>query len=284
MDSKEQDNRLNAASAAGQPEGTVAMAGEATPTDWSVLPVVQGNEDSVVMVLWRLLRQEPALIVSAGYVLLSLLGLWSSYFFFLRFQLSILDYLQISDFLVAGLRDPAYAGILAGGILLAILVGWPDTLRRRNPAKVEALRARHWGWRVLFSRSPLTTWDISGVRPLTGCASPWSASWRWARRSIRSTRPRASATRAGGRGSPSTWLATARRSLKRRGCSAAAARSCSCGGRNSIAPKRCRFRPSNACNRWSCVIPLKGAHPWLARRGKRNQLVSRERQLTRQSA
>lgn len=33
------------------------------------------------MVVWRLLRQEPALIVSAGYVLLSLLGLWSSYFF-----------------------------------------------------------------------------------------------------------------------------------------------------------------------------------------------------------
>jgi hypothetical protein len=168
MDSSEQDNRRNAASAAGQPEGTPAMAGEGPPTDWSVLPVVQGNEDSVVMVLWRLLRQEPALIVSAGYVLLSLLGLWASYFFYLRFQLSILDYLQISDFLVAGLRDPAYAGILAGGILLAILVGWPDTLRRRNPAKVEALRARHWGWRVLFSRSPLTTWDISGVRPLTG--------------------------------------------------------------------------------------------------------------------
>ncbi|MFN4160577.1 MAG: hypothetical protein ACK4FW_01105 [Stenotrophomonas sp.] len=150
---------------AGQP--TVA-AEETAPTDWSVLPVVQGNEDSVVMVLWRLLRQEPALIVSAGYVLLSLLGLWSSYFFYLRFQLSILDYLQISDFLVAGLRDPAYAGILAGGIALAIVAGWPDTVRRRNPAKVEALRARHWGWRMLFSQSPLTSWDISGLRPLTG--------------------------------------------------------------------------------------------------------------------
>lgn len=141
---------------------------DSTPTDWSVLPVVQGNEDSVVMVLWRLLRQEPALIVSGGYVLLSLLGLWSSYFFYLRFQLSILDYLQISDFLVAGLRDPAYAGILGGGILLAIVVGWPDTLRRRNPDKVERLRARHWAWRVVFSQSSFTRWDASGLRPLTG--------------------------------------------------------------------------------------------------------------------
>ncbi|MCF7749131.1 hypothetical protein KQ945_00135 [Bacillus subtilis subsp. subtilis] len=138
------------------------------PTDWSVLPVVKGSEDSVVMLLWRLLRQEPALIVSAGYVLLSLLGLWSSYFFYLGFKLSILDYLQISDFLAAGLRDPAYAAILAVGILLAIVVGWPDTLRRRNPARVEALRARHWGWRILFSRSALTSWDVSGMRPLTG--------------------------------------------------------------------------------------------------------------------
>lgn len=168
MDSREGDRTKGDVPATGPLNGGASVAAGAVPTDWSALPVVQGNEDSVVMVLWRLLRQEPALIVSAGYVLLSLLGLWSSYFFYLRFQLSILDYLQISDFLVAGLRDPAYAGILAGGILLAILVGWPDTLRRRNPAKVEALRARHWGWRLLFSRTPLTSWDISGLRPLTG--------------------------------------------------------------------------------------------------------------------
>jgi hypothetical protein len=169
MDNRDQgrteDNVPAIAPSGGHPG---AAPGEGAPTDWSVLPVVRGSEDSVVMVLWRLLRQEPALIVSAGYVLLSLLGLWSSYFFYLRFELSILDYLQISDFLVAGLRDPAYAAILGGGIALAIVVGWPDTLRRRNPAKVDALRARHWGWRLLFSRSPLTSWDISGVRPLTG--------------------------------------------------------------------------------------------------------------------
>lgn len=84
------------------------------------------------------------------------------------FKLSILDYLQVSDFLVAGLRDPAYAAILAGGALLAIRVGWPDTLRRPNPARVDAPRTRHWGWRVLFSRSALTSWDMSGMRPLTG--------------------------------------------------------------------------------------------------------------------
>lgn len=168
MDNREQDSRTGDAPAGGHPGAAAAVAGEAAPTDWSVLPVVKGSEDSLVMELWRLLKQEPALIVSAGYVLLSLLGLWSSYFFYRRFDLSILDYLQISDFLVAGLRDPMYAGILAVGILLAVVLGWPDTLRRRNPVKVEALRGRHWGWRVLFSKSPLTSWDTSGMRPLTG--------------------------------------------------------------------------------------------------------------------
>jgi len=168
MDNTERDSVMGDVPATGQLGGTVVVTGEVTPTDWSVLPVVKGSEDSVVMELWRLLKQEPALIVSAGYVLLSLLGLWSSYFFYSRFDLSILDYLQISDFLVAGLRDPMYAGILAGGIFLAVVLGWPDTMRRRNPAKVEALRARHWSWRVLFSHSPLTSWDTSGMRPLTG--------------------------------------------------------------------------------------------------------------------
>lgn len=141
---------------------------EQTPTDWSLLPVTHGNEDSLVAVIWRLLREEPALIVTAGYVFLSALGLWSSYFFYLTFHLSILDYLQVSDFLVAGLRDPAYILILLLGILLAVLLGWPETLRRRNPAKVARLRERHWGWRMLFSESPWVNWEFSGLRPLTG--------------------------------------------------------------------------------------------------------------------
>lgn len=154
-----------AITAGGGPE--TAAAAQA-PTDWSLLPVSHGNEDSMVAVIWRLLRQEPALMVSAGYVFLSALGLWSSYFFYLRFRLSILDYLQVSDFLVAGLRDPAYVLILLLGALLAVLLGWPETLRRRNPAKVARLRARHWGWRVLFSESRWVSWEFSGLRPLTG--------------------------------------------------------------------------------------------------------------------
>ncbi|MET0889550.1 MAG: hypothetical protein ABWY09_05385 [Stenotrophomonas maltophilia] len=145
-----------------------APVDDQAPTDWSLLPVTHGNEDSMVAVIWRLLRQEPALMVSAGYVFLSVLGLWSSYFFYFKFRLSILDYLQVSDFLVAGLRDPAYVLILLLGALLAVLLGWPETLRRRNPAKVARLRARHWGWRMLFSESPWMNWEFSGLRPLTG--------------------------------------------------------------------------------------------------------------------
>ncbi|MEB1527984.1 hypothetical protein [Xanthomonas sp. WHRI 7945] len=171
MTIREQDGAhadVPAGAAAASGGGPQADAIEQAPTDWSLLPVKHVNQDSMVAEIWRLLRQEPALMVSAGYVFLSALGLWSSYFFYLRFQLSILDYLQVSDFLVAGLRDPAYILILLLGILMAVVLGWPETLRRRNPAKVERLRARHWGWRLLFSHSPWMNWELLGLRPLTG--------------------------------------------------------------------------------------------------------------------
>lgn len=157
-------------------EATSAVASAAiTPANWSMLPGVAEDRDSAVMRLWLLLHREPALMVSAGYALLTLLGLWSSYFFYLRFNLSILDYLQVSDFLVAGLRDPAYAAIFASGVLIAVIVGWPDTVRRRNPARVAALRARHWGWRLLFPNARWASWEMAGLRPLTGLSIAVSA-------------------------------------------------------------------------------------------------------------
>jgi len=59
MDNTDRDSVMGDVPATGQLGGTVAVTGEVTPTDWSVLPVVKGSEDSVVMELWRLLKQEP---------------------------------------------------------------------------------------------------------------------------------------------------------------------------------------------------------------------------------
>lgn len=137
------------------------------PTDWSLMPLTRSDDDSVVMAALRRMRREPALLFSSAYLLVSLLGLWCSYWFYRGFELSILDYMQPSDFLVAGIRDPAYVLLLAMGVLLVLLVSWPETLRMRNGAKLERLRARSRLWRLVLSRSLLTSWDVLGLRPLT---------------------------------------------------------------------------------------------------------------------
>lgn len=162
-----------------EPEGTygdvprvqgmevAAVAPPEVPTDWSMLPLTGGDDDSAVMRMVRRMRREPALLFSVAYLLVSTLGLWCSFWFYRGFELSILDYMQPSDFLVAGIRDPAYVLLLALGLLVVLVVSWPETLRMRNAAKLEQLRARSWIWRVLLRRSVLTSWEGIGLRPLT---------------------------------------------------------------------------------------------------------------------
>lgn len=137
------------------------------PMDWSLIPVADGSDDSLVLQFVQRVRREPALLFTTAYLLLSMLGLWCSYWFYRGFRLPVLDYLQASDFLVAGVRDPVYALVLLVGVAIVLLVSWPETLRLRNPARVRALCARHRGWRLLFTPSALTSWQSTGLRPLT---------------------------------------------------------------------------------------------------------------------
>lgn len=117
-----------------------AAPGPTTPT------VVR---DSLVARGLRVLRREPVLFVTLGYLFVSFIGLWANYWFYGRFGIPVLEYMQASDFLVAGVRQPGYALVLAGAVLLALLVSWPERYRRARPDRVAALRQRWWG-RVLF--------------------------------------------------------------------------------------------------------------------------------------
>lgn len=101
-------------------------------------------------------------------ILVGFLGLWSSAWFYQGFGIAILDYMQASDYLVAGLRDPAYVLIFAIGVLLAVLVSWPEALRRRYPDYVAELRRRRWWARMVFPRARIMTWDGVGIHPITG--------------------------------------------------------------------------------------------------------------------
>lgn len=105
---------------------------------------------SLVREAARVLRGDPALLATVGYIALSLVGLWCSYWYYGRFGLPILEYLQASDFLVAGLRDPAYFLVLAGALLVVWLINWPERWRERNPQRIEALATRRWGRFLLY--------------------------------------------------------------------------------------------------------------------------------------
>lgn len=155
------DSSDNAVPAGGLP------AAPARAFDWSLIPVSVGHEDSIVLQISRRMQREPALLFTTAYLLVSALGLWCSYWFYRGFGLSILDYLQASDFLVAGVRDPVYVGLLLLGVLLVLIVTWPETLRLRNPATVARLAARNRVWRMLLGRSVLTSWEVTRMRPLT---------------------------------------------------------------------------------------------------------------------
>lgn len=117
---------------------------------------------SVVGRLLAILRREPVLFVTLAYILVSFLGIWSSYWFYRGLGLPILDYLQGSDLFIAGLRRPDYALLLAAPLAVLWVSALPLAWAERNPARTEALRARRWWGRWLFPerRSWLGLWGI----------------------------------------------------------------------------------------------------------------------------
>lgn len=149
------------------PPPAATQPSPARPFDWSLLPLSQGSEDSLVLRAVRRMQREPTLLFTTAYLLVSALGLWCSYWFYRGFNLSILDYLQPSDFLVAGVRDPVYIALLALGVVMVMVVTWPETLRLRNPETVARLSGRSRFWRMLLGRSVFNSWDVTRMRPLT---------------------------------------------------------------------------------------------------------------------
>ena len=97
----------------------------------------------------RMMRQ-PALLLSLAYLATSAVGLWSSYWFYRPFGVHILQFMEVTDFLAAGLRDPVYLLIVLGAIVSGWLMTWPERWALRNPARVERLM-RYWWWRWIIA-------------------------------------------------------------------------------------------------------------------------------------
>lgn len=117
--------------------------------------------------VWHRMLREPSLMGTVAYVLVSFIGLWANYWYYRAFGLPILEYMQGSDYLIAGLREPAYALCLAMAVLISWLISWPELWRKKHPERVETLRGRWWG-RLVFPNGKLFRWW--GLTPETGIA------------------------------------------------------------------------------------------------------------------
>lgn len=115
----------------------------------TITPVPEPFEPSVVMRAIGVLKREPVLFVTLGYVLLSIVGMWANYWYYSGFGIPVLEYMQAGDFLVAGLRDPIYPLALIGAVLFAWVLSWPVRWRERNPGRAAALRCHWWGRVIL---------------------------------------------------------------------------------------------------------------------------------------
>lgn len=150
-------DRGAAAQAAGEGHGGIETA----------RPASTRRHPAWAMRVWQRLQAEPSLALSLGYLLVSLLGLWANYWYYWQFKLPILEYMQASDYLVAGLRDPLYLLLLLGSTALAWALTWPENYRRRFPSRVIGYRRRWWG-RMVFPQSKLLRWSGLRMRPETG--------------------------------------------------------------------------------------------------------------------
>ena len=82
-------------------------------------------------------REHPAVLVSALYVAASVVGMFYSWAYLRRFGINVFNYAQISDFLLASLREP-FTWVL---VILAIFLVHLDN---RSSHRVERKNPRKW--------------------------------------------------------------------------------------------------------------------------------------------
>jgi hypothetical protein len=146
-------------------------------SDAAVAPSATSDTPAAIRI-WRRMRREPSLLVTIAYLFVSFIGLWANYWFYDGFGLPILEYMQASDYLVAGLRDPTYALVLLATFALIVLISAPDLYRRRHPERVRNWREKWWG-RAAFPENKWLRWKVLGLAPETGvaCAVIWGMLW-----------------------------------------------------------------------------------------------------------
>ncbi len=99
--------------------------------------------------LLGVLRHEPAHALTLFYLGVSALGLWASYWFFASFGIPVMDYMDPSDYITVGLRDPIYLSIVVLAMALMLVLNFHEYARGKGPAYYQQMRRRWWA-RVLL--------------------------------------------------------------------------------------------------------------------------------------
>ena len=90
----------------------------------------------------RLLRDNPGLALTLGYIMASLVGLLFSWSLLHRFGLNIMDYTEVTDFLTAALREPLTFVVAGSAIPVVYLLRW---------LAGSTTTCRWWPWRPTTS-------------------------------------------------------------------------------------------------------------------------------------
>lgn len=113
-------------------------------------------------------RREPALALTAAYLVVALAGIFYDYTFFERgFGIPVLTLSQVGDFLVAGLQNPIAIALMLSTFPVCWLYDRINLRsRRRRQKTIDALRARpnHSWWSSLRLR--FLTWHQSAFWPM----------------------------------------------------------------------------------------------------------------------
>ena len=107
----------------------------------------------------RLLRDNPGLALTLGYIMASLVGLLFSWSLLHRFGLNIMDYTEVTDFLTAALREPLTFVVAGSAIPVVYLLRWLAGKERvywqRHPPNNKLLQ-RYCNMADQAYRDPLT--------------------------------------------------------------------------------------------------------------------------------
>lgn len=133
------------------------------------------------------LRHEPTHALTLFYIGTSALGLWASYWFFRSFGIPVIDYMDPSDYITAGLRDPMYFLMIIAALVLTFVLNFHEYARRKGQAYYEQTRSSHWWGRVLMPfpyRPARVNWlvrllGVGGVSMPTAVAFGvvWATMW-----------------------------------------------------------------------------------------------------------